>query len=729
MLGLALCGSSHSASAAKTGWFEFSPGATRDEPTAIDLRSLNEKVAGENGFVSARAGHFYLAKSKTPTRFWAVNGPSESARTFEDLQREAKLLARYGVNLVRVHGAMYDENGVFDDEQVQRRIDIVEAMKREGIYVHFSIYFPLWLKPLPSNAWLKGYDGEKHPFAALMFNPSFQEQYREWWKRLLLTPSRRTGRKLIDDSAVFGAELQNEDSDFFWTFSAENLPEPQRELIEHQFFEWLKKKYQDADNAFGHWSASPLPIDSLAKKRIGIRPLPAILRDRGPRDRDTAAFLLESQRHFYEEHYRFLRELGFKGLITCSNWITADPAIFGPLEKYSYTVGDFIDRHGYFGVPVTGEASEWSIRPGQTYNDRSALRFEAEDGPKGARLFVHPAMDPKYNNMPSMISETTWTRPNRFRSEAPLYLASYGSLQGSDAIVHFAFDGSSWSVRPNFWMQPWTICSPSMMGQFPAAALIFRASLISEGDPVLDLKLNLDELLELKGTPLAQDAALDELRLKDLPPRPTNSARPELIDPLIHYVGRTNVLFERDAPTSSRQADLSRFIDRATQSVRSSSGQLHLDYGRGLLRIDAPGVQGVSGALAKAGQVDCTDLSFSSGMEQGHIVVIALDGKPISKSTRLLLQVMSEEEPSEWRVSATKSGAKKIQSIGHDPWLVKDFSGEVIIREDASTWHATALDQAGRRSEKVELEKLKTGARLRLNRSTLYYLFEREAAD
>ena len=47
-------------------------------------------------------------------------------------------------------------------------------------------------------------------------------------------------------------------------------------------------------------------------------------------------------------------------------------------------------------------------------------------------------MDPSYDNKPSMNSETTWNRPNRYRSEAPLYYAAYGALQDSDAIVHFA---------------------------------------------------------------------------------------------------------------------------------------------------------------------------------------------------------------------------------------------------------------------------------------------------
>src|SRR5690606_19370078 len=108
--------------------------------------------------------------------------------------------------------------------------------------------------------------------------------------------------------------------------------------------------------------------------------------------------------------------------------------------------------------------------------DRSALRFDG-NSPDKPKLFVHPAMDIKYNQLPSMVSEITWNRPNRYRGEAPLYLASYGALQESNAIVHFAWDGAHWQVKPNYWMQPWTLMSPAMLGQFPAAALIFRQGL------------------------------------------------------------------------------------------------------------------------------------------------------------------------------------------------------------------------------------------------------------
>jgi hypothetical protein len=60
-------------------------------------------------------------------------------------------------------------------------------------------------------------------------------------------------------------------------------------------------------------------------------------------------------------------------------------------------------------------------------------------------------MDPEYAGLPSMISETTWTRPNRYRSEAPLYYAAFGALQDGDAIVHFSFDAlTPLPARPRF---------------------------------------------------------------------------------------------------------------------------------------------------------------------------------------------------------------------------------------------------------------------------------------
>src|SRR5450759_1174446 len=185
-------------------WFAFDPKPDTFADSPMDLRFLNEKFAGEHGFISAKDGHFIHSANRQPVRFWAVNGPSREGKDRAALQQTARLLAKYGVNLVRRHGAVFDKAGEVDPAAVKSAIAIVEAMKSEGIYTHLSIYFPLWFTPRAGHPWMEGYDGQKHPFAALLFNPKFQEKYREWWKAVLTTPSETTGKPLLGEPALFG---------------------------------------------------------------------------------------------------------------------------------------------------------------------------------------------------------------------------------------------------------------------------------------------------------------------------------------------------------------------------------------------------------------------------------------------------------------------------------------------------------------------------------------------
>ncbi len=698
-------------------WLPFSPPPDDFSPSPIDLRSLNEKFAGEHGRVTAKEAHFVFSDNNGPVRFWAVNGPPGNITDPAELRKVARLLAKRGVNLVRIHGAVFSSDGEADPKKVQHIIDIVEAMKQEGIYSHASIYFPLWFQPKSSLSWLPGYDGQKYPFAALMFNEKFQRKYKSWWEALLLSPGSHSGRKLIDEPALMSVEMQNEDSFFFWTFSEQNIPDDQLRILENQFALWLEKKYGSLASAFSKWNAPQLKRDAPGEHRIAFRPLWNIANERTTRDQDTAEFLLNTQAGFYSATVAFLRSLGFKGLVCASNWATASPEVLGPLEKWSYTTADFIDRHGYFACFHKGDSSEWSLRDGHVYANRSALRFDNIE-PGEPRLFVHPAMDLHYDHKPSMISETTWTRPNRFRSEAPLYFAAYGALQDSDAIVHFALDGVDWKVKPNFWMQPWTLMSPAMMGQFPAAALIYRQGLVDRGDLVASVSLNRHDLLSLKGTPLPQDAAFDELRLRDVP-EGADFKPGQRLDPLLHYVGRTEVLFT-DSPSAVNLKVPAGAIDHTAKTITSTHHQLHLDYEHGVLTINAPKAQGASGNLKSLGSISLADLSLQSNLELGHFVLVSLDDRPIHSSARMLLQVMSEEQNSGWQTEPTSDGKLRILSLGRDPWQIKSLNGSLrLLRPDADRIKVTALDPNG-----TALADLSSAGEIKLRPDTIYYLLQ-----
>lgn len=702
------------------GWFPFAP---KDDPytadSAIDLRSLNEDVAGRGGYIATKNGQFIHSRTGDPVRFWAVNGPPWELKDPQALRRCARMLAKHGVNLVRVHSGYFKQDGSVDPDKVQHALDIVAAMKAEGIYSHFSTYFPLWLTPQPGTPWLEGYNGtSQRPFSALYFNPKFQEKYRSWWKALLTTPSKTTGARLIDDPGVFGLEIINEDSYLFWTFSEQNIPDPEMKILEAKFGDWLKKKYGSLEAAEQHWGGMTIPRDNPAEGRMGFRPLWDAANQRTQRDKDAITFLVEDQRAFYKQTYNYLRSLGFKGLITASNWTTASPQYFGPLEKYTYTVTDFIDRHGYLDCNDHGPNDSFAILPEQTYSDRSALRFDPPE-PGKPKNFADAVMDPHYDQFPSMISETTFNRPNRYRSEAPLYYACYGALQDSNCIIHFALDEDRWGVKPGYFMQPWTLMSPAMMGQFPAAAMIYRKGLVAVGDELVQLNLKISDLENLDGTPMPQDAAFDALRAKDVPAG-TELKPGNVIDPLVHFAGRTSVQFTASGGPS-RLADLSHLIDRADGTVSSATGQLKLDFNKGILTINAPAAEGISGNLKEAGPVSLKDLSVHSDLELGHIIAVSLDGKPLATSGKILLQVMSEEHPYGWQTEPAGEGTQKITSIGRDPWMARNLQGTVrFTRPDAAQLKVTELDLNGYATKQIG-----TAASIELLPDGVYYLVSR----
>jgi hypothetical protein len=336
------------------GWFLFAPKPDNFAESPIDLRFLNEKFAGEHGFVEAKDGRFIHAANGHPVRFWAVNGPAREDKDRAALRQTARVLAKRGVNLVRRHGAIFDKDGELDPAAVKSAIAVVEEMKPEGIYTHLSIYFPLWFTPRADHPWMEGYDGRKHPFAALMFNPKFQEKYRGWWKAPSPRPAKPPAKRSLLNPRLRPRIAER--GFVLLTFNPDSIPDPQLRILESQFAAWLAEAWLAA-------TASP-PEPESETRRAGRRPcfVPSALEhvQRKVRDQETAAFLLETQTKFYRDTVTFLRQLGFK--VDHVQLGDRQSRSFWTVEKLSYTTGDFIDRHGYFESNHKGDNAALSIR-------------------------------------------------------------------------------------------------------------------------------------------------------------------------------------------------------------------------------------------------------------------------------------------------------------------------------------------------------------------------------
>lgn len=121
----------------------------------MDLRYLNEKEAGESGFLKVDVNGGLILGNGKGVRFWAVNTSVGREKTFvarplwpkaePDLAQHARFLAKRGVNMVRLHAHLNPEpTGKPADFNKAERDWIwrtVAAMKKAGIYATIS---PFW---------------------------------------------------------------------------------------------------------------------------------------------------------------------------------------------------------------------------------------------------------------------------------------------------------------------------------------------------------------------------------------------------------------------------------------------------------------------------------------------------------------------------------------------------------------------------------------------------------
>jgi hypothetical protein len=155
--------------------------------------------------------------------------------------------------------------------------------------------------------------------------------------------------------------------------------------------------------------------------------------------------------------------------------------------------------------------------------------------------------------------------------------------------------------------------------------------------------------------------------------------------------------FVTNATPQSQILDLAPFIDRTNKTVRSHTGELLWDWSIGKVTINAPAAQGVCGFLNAAGIVELDGVSIESAMEYGLVLLVALDGKSITNSAKLLLQVASEEQPYEWATSQS-AGVRTITNRGTVPLMMKNLAGTVRLkRADAASMTVVPLDYNGYR--------------------------------
>jgi hypothetical protein len=712
----------------------FRPGRDPFSPAAIwDLSQLNEKTAGEHGFIGLSPdGNSFVRGDGQPIRFWGgLSGGSNIPRVKQDqrlLIYHARFLAKRGVNIVRLFAYLQPKKEGsrvtdIDAAELDMIYRTVAAMKRVGIYAMIS---PFW----PSAAHLQRSWGVADPgvdncSGLLFFDPVLQRGYKAWLKRVYADVNPYTGVPLAKDPAIAMIQIQNEDSLLFWT--VQSIKGQAMKNLCKLYGDWLLKKYGSMERVRAAWRGCTHPDDDFSGGKPAIFIVWELTQDarnqkgekggRGVRLSDQAEFVGRLMFDFNREIARYLREeLGCRQLINAGNWRTADQVILDDVERWSYTANDVIGKNQYFQGLHNGVNAGWQIRSGQVFTSKSFTTT-----PQPSPLCVRQVV-----GHPFIISEGLWVPPLLYQAEGPIIVAAQSCLTGLDAFFWTGMVVEDWDTTD----VKWTFAVPMTLGQFPAAALVFRKAYLREGPVVVHEERGLQDLWDRKLPLIAEEGAWDPNR--DTGQMPLGTPFKAGVDPLAYLVGRVEVKYDGD-PSRSTAMDLTRYIDTKRERVRSATGEIESDLARGIYRINAPKAQGVTGMLKKAGLQKLADVTIGSSNEYASVTVVSLDDKPIANSARLLVQIGTTFRPTGWKEEParipTKEGpvdGSRIVNAGGLPWRVEQMHGAIGVK-NASISKATALDPNGMAVSDIPIWKRDGEIQIKLPSNALYVCLESTA--
>jgi hypothetical protein len=631
-----------------------------------DVSFLHDAPAGKDGYIRVQGGHFVKPGGER-IRFWGVHLTDWSPGSIElppkeDTPMYARTLARYGINIVRLHfvdkwaptgitdGSKTDTRS-FDPQQLDRLDFLVSELKKNGIYMDLNL-----------NVGRAYKEGDGVPDAArltwakslTLYDKRIIELEKEYAHNLLTHVNPYTKTEYRNEPAIAIVEMLNENG----IGQGYNPP---------------SKFYADElDGIYNAWLKANLTADQLQtlRQEAGVQgdaPIPRLpgnARATAPKDRyeTEVRFFMDLENKFYQDMKDYLRGLGVKQPFIG----TADHGHSGPpwAMLTSLSKLDILDGHIYWNQYIgVGNVPQVNDPLHSTIVQVSRTPFAGK---------------------PYTVSETNEPFPNEYNSEGIPILAAYAGFQDWDMVVMYTFEPKKDPAWKPFVGDAWDISlDPVRMTEMAAGALMFLQFDVKPARQVVERTYSTEQVL---------DAGLLPGGLRSAPGAPP-SEQPyftpgfPLALPLEHGVRIKSL----DGPPTAQYAA------SGANPIASDTGELKWytsDAKTGLLTVETDRSQALIGFI-KANKKTLKNLSADITNDFATIMLNSMDGKPLASSAKMLLSTGSRMSNTDqkWDDARTRTTAP-----GHSPTLIEPVSGAVTLRniEGAKTVSAVALDGSGK---------------------------------
>ena len=249
-----------------------------------------------------------------------------------------------------------------------------------------------------------------------------------------------------------------------------------------------------------------LPDESLASsfvRRMKYEDCPQFAEQRV---RDMSAFYIKLEDDYFSQMRSYLKDtLSVRVPISGTN------NLYGPVDAVVQSKLDYVDNHNYWDHPFFPYGIRHWYDPDWTITNTAMVQSK-----NGGTISMLMAAAPA-NAKPFTISEYNHAWPNRYISEAMLFITGYASFQSVDAFMFFDYNG----LMNDDWDTDWVgdhFCihrNSAMMALAPSCAMAYRSGLISKARQTLLINYAPDDYLLLPRRSYLPDTWYDPPPLND----------------------------------------------------------------------------------------------------------------------------------------------------------------------------------------------------------------------
>lgn len=644
-------------------WIPIKHNLEIEPGSALDFSSIREwhAPAGKYGrLVATTNGAFEFAEMPGVEQRFYGNNLCFSANyvSAEEAEILASRFRRIGYNAVRIHH--YDNiliEGSPDKTTLNReRLDqldrLVAAFIKNGVYVKTDLFVS---RAVPWRVIGIDRDGDipMNEFKLLCaVEPRALGNWKEFTRQLMQHQNPYTGHTYAGEPGFAWVSFINEGNLGNFVEAQTKLPQ-----VDVKWKEWLQRKR--AEDAAYNDIPDTVPVNIYADN---------------PHNSAYLQFLSYLEAEMYSAMKDFLRnELGCDALFTNANgWSHRLSDQVARKDMY-----DFVDDHFYVDHPRFIE-KPWRL-PSQ---------FPNENPFKNSEMGMRPNAFLRLEGMPFTISEFNYSGPGRYRGVGGIVTGTIGALQDWDALWRFTYSHD----REHMF-------SPTQMGYFDVA-----------NDPLMLATERASICIFLRGDaePLAKTVTINVPReistqFTAVLPRPA----PGWLD-----VGwKAKVQMSVDAPDAAPNelvlpkakaygANGAAAARAFVANTQFGGGAVQVDGKSGKFSINTPRTAGV---FSEGGTADAGLLSVDIMQAPATVWVSSLDGKPCSKSDRMLLTHLTDVQNT--NIKYGEYARRTLLDWGGIPHLAQRGIARVELAvENPDEMSVYALDTAGRRTKKLECD-------------------------